>query len=187
MFGIGEQLQEHHSGKESHLYVEKLIRSAKELWIVSPYLDVYYANFLRDNARGKRIRILSSSPDLAAEKILFQNTHPLVFSVIVIIIALIVYSQYSLGGLSIITLGAAFFIVIASGVLLLRRSYDIKMRRPKDFVHMKLYITDKYAIQGSANLTYNGLHSNVEHVQIIRDEKIVEELRKDFLNLWNQS
>jgi hypothetical protein len=53
------------------------------------------------------------------------------------------------------------------------------------FVHSKIYIIDKaYGIAGSANLTWRGLHSNVENLSIAETKEEVQQLERDFMVLW---
>lgn len=53
------------------------------------------------------------------------------------------------------------------------------------FIHSKIYIVDKqYAISGSANLTYSGLNSNVESLNIAENIDEVQRLEMDFMRLW---
>ncbi len=53
------------------------------------------------------------------------------------------------------------------------------------FIHAKIYIIDnKYAFSGSANLTYSGLNSSVENLNIAEINEEVQKIRNDFMNLW---
>ena len=53
------------------------------------------------------------------------------------------------------------------------------------FIHSKLYIVDKlYGISGSANLTFSGLNSNVESLNITETKEEVKQLEIDFMRLW---
>ena len=56
----------------------------------------------------------------------------------------------------------------------------------EDFVHEKLYISDTVAIVGSANLTYAGMHKNVEHIQMVDDKNEITELKEHFNSLWSK-
>jgi phosphatidylserine/phosphatidylglycerophosphate/cardiolipin synthase-like enzyme len=53
-----------------------------------------------------------------------------------------------------------------------------------DFIHEKLYISDTIAITGSANLTYSGMHRNIESINITKNLEEVERLKKHFDRLW---
>lgn len=53
------------------------------------------------------------------------------------------------------------------------------------FIHAKIYIIDnKYGFSGSANLTYSGLNSSVENLNIAETNEEVQKIRNDFMNLW---
>ncbi len=185
MFFKKEDTTEHHSGTNSYFYVEKLLTSSKELLIVSPYIDAYYAKFLLSNSRHRKIRVVSSSIDRDAERILHHKRHAPTFIIITLIVLLVAWAYYALGALTIASAGAALFVIIATGVLMLGPGNGIPLRKPKGFVHTKLYIGVSYAIEGSANLTYKGMHENTEHISVIRDEKTLSQLREEFYKLWN--
>ncbi len=175
-------------GRESHRYVEDLIRNGKEICIVSPYIDAYYASFLRKNAFRKKIYILSSSLDPTAKKILQAEGFTLgvfVFAALVAIMdVLFLYAR----------LMNIELLLASVGIVLLRiaifRIFDknmIRIRIPHNFVHAKIYVSGKMAVSGSANLTYRGMHSNIEHIEVTRDRSAVERLRKEFWELWDRS
>jgi phosphatidylserine/phosphatidylglycerophosphate/cardiolipin synthase-like enzyme len=68
-----------------------------------------------------------------------------------------------------------------------RHSTAMQLKVIKDkFVHEKLYISNGTAVTGSANLTYSGMHKNIEHVELTRDVKEVSELTRHFEELWNR-
>ncbi len=53
------------------------------------------------------------------------------------------------------------------------------------FVHAKIYIADnERAISGSANLTYSGLHSNVESLSIAETKEEVQQIEMEFRRIW---
>ena len=52
-------------------------------------------------------------------------------------------------------------------------------------LHAKLYISDnKFAIHGSANLTFGGLNSNIEQISILEEKNEISELKKVFEDIW---
>ena len=54
-----------------------------------------------------------------------------------------------------------------------------------NFIHAKIYLADrKYAISGSANLTYSGLNSNVESLSIAETEEEILMIERDFMSIW---
>jgi HKD family nuclease len=53
------------------------------------------------------------------------------------------------------------------------------------FVHAKIYLVDKrFGVSGSANLTYSGLHTNVESLNMAETENEIRQLETDFMRLW---
>lgn len=53
------------------------------------------------------------------------------------------------------------------------------------FIHEKVYLCEGRAITGSANLTYSGLHRNLEHVEVIVARDRLEGLAAHFGGLWD--
>ena len=174
---------EYYSGISSHKYIDSLIKSSKNVLLVSPYIDEHYAHFLVDNSRGKNIKIISSSLDKKAEKILSRGVsiRYIVFGILFFGLANIL--DYFLVGINeIFIIGTAIFLLMF--LLIYPKGSKIELRKPKGFVHAKFYIGEGEAIQGSANLTYNGMHKNFENISIIRDPEGIEKLRKEFHKLW---
>lgn len=175
----------YYAGQQCYKPVEKLISEGKEILIVSPYIDAYYAKFLIEKSADQKIRIISSSMDSEAKKIL-KRKRPLglLLAGLVIVFSLD-YLTYTLGMLS-SALDLLSTIVILSCLLLFKfKKYKIEIKIPKEFVHAKMYLNEREAIHGSANLTYNGMHKNVEHIEIILEKEKVEKLREEFFRLWN--
>jgi phosphatidylserine/phosphatidylglycerophosphate/cardiolipin synthase-like enzyme len=55
-------------------------------------------------------------------------------------------------------------------------------------MHSKTNIVDgRILLTGSCNLTHNGLENNSEHVVRTLDKKCVEDAKKDFASLWEES
>ena len=172
-------------GSESYKRVERLIASERDLLIVSPYIDDYYAAYLAAHSRGKKIHIISSSITGSAAKRLHRNDTLrssltatfLSVSVSWLLFLLDAFNPiYSLA-------------TIAAGVLLVSYAFmhrsSIYLKIPKDFVHAKMYVGDSSAVEGSANLTYAGMHKNIEGVRLITDPKEVDALKHQFWTLWN--
>lgn len=58
-------------------------------------------------------------------------------------------------------------------------------RSEGNFIHSKIYLVDNtYGISGSANLTYSGLHSNVESLTLAETNEEVQQIETDFMRLW---
>ncbi len=59
-------------------------------------------------------------------------------------------------------------------------------RRPREFVHAKIYIIDDSGFYGSMNLTDNGVNKNYEIMAHVKPEQLPE-IERLFLKLWNNS
>lgn len=188
-FGRGAEAQGsvQHTGSDCHRYVDRLIRSSKELMIVSPYVDQYYADILRRSSGGKKVLLISSSIDWRAAKELGRRRHIFIFAALSILLAMLDISELYVNSLTFANLFATVFLIGVLALFLLRGGGNVQLRKPLKFVHMKLYISESQAIQGSANLTYNGMHRNVEHIEIISDPSVINALRKEFMELWKNS
>ena len=82
---------------------------------------------------------------------------------------------------------ASFAAAFAYLLISLSSCKKIRLKAPKEFVHAKMYVGDETAIEGSANLTYNGMHKNVEQISVTRNEKKIAELKEQFWKLWNSA
>ncbi len=176
-----------YSGRNTHKEVEELVRNSREVLVVSPYIDEYYARFL-SNTGKKRICIIASSVKPDARKII-ENGHFDAESVLAIsIFATCTAISYSMN----ITVLLAFFAILSmlearSFYLKLSGNRNIALKVPKKFVHAKMYIGEKKAIVGSANLTYAGMHRNIEHIDVTKDKGRIDSLRKQFWKLWDKN
>ena len=173
------------SGSESYKHVEPLIRKGREVCIVSPYIDEYYARFLSRNSLGKRIYIISSSMDKEAIKILGKRFSILHFLLAILLSAFelymgILYGLYAYALLAVaLTLIIGYFTSVTG-------NRNISLVIPKRFVHAKMYISENEAISGSANLTYRGMRRNVEIIEIMHDKDSVESMRRTFWKMWKE-
>jgi phosphatidylserine/phosphatidylglycerophosphate/cardiolipin synthase-like enzyme len=176
-----------YSGKDSYRYVERVLKSEKNLMIVSPYIDDYYAGYLVKHSRGKRIRILSSSMQPGASRRLRKGRN-LVPAVRFSLLAAAFNVAFFLLGIQFLA-----FLIVTSAIavlflaLSLRRNRNISVRVPKGFVHAKMYVGDSVAVEGSANLTYAGMHNNVEHIDVIHDRKRIGDLKRQFAAMWDSA
>lgn len=176
-----------YSGTNAYKEVERLIKKGREVLIVSPYLDRYYARFLLNNSRGKEISIIASSLDSETEKLLRKGVLPLQIVLLAIFSLALDYLLFQYGVLHYAGIALSVLIIL---VLLLAlasiKPQNIRLKVPKSFVHAKMYIADNRAIAGSANLTYKGMHRNIEHIEIIESEDEVSRLRKQFWEIWRK-
>jgi phosphatidylserine/phosphatidylglycerophosphate/cardiolipin synthase-like enzyme len=185
------QAGEQYSGSDSYRFVDRLINSkGSELLVVSPYIDNYYARALLRASRRRRVRIVTS-PDAIAHRDSFLRSirmqrmkgyaEATVYFVLLSAIAL--YLRFYCIAAPVVALAlAAFALMLRS-----RHSTAIQLKVIRDrFVHEKLYISNGTAVIGSANLTYSGMHKNIEHVEMIRNGQEVDALKRHFEELWSR-
>ncbi len=187
MLGLLKSKRYSYSGHESYRYVEKIIKNGRNICISSPYIDRYYAAFLLRNCAGKQIRIIASSIDSDAARMLRGGgvrLWPFKLSAFVIIMDAFLYLLHAAG----LALIAASVALIACSLFFVRmKSRGISLKVPREFVHAKMYIAETEAASGSANFTYRGMHKNVEHIDVVTDPKDVKELRRQFQSIWDAS
>ncbi len=187
----GESVNQYYNGSESYRYIEPLLRNGRDICIVSPYIDRYYAGFMKSISRGKRIRIISSSIDRDAQAILKKRPRRGLLLATVAALFLANYLLYSaayprLVVLLSLSLSAAILLLLAFGSLSEGSAGgDIKLRIPRGFVHAKIYISENAAVAGSANLTYRGMHKNIEQIGIIHEAAEIKRLRDEFMRMWD--
>ncbi len=184
-FGAGNRS---YSGNDSYRHIDPLIRGGKTIYIVSPYIDSYYAAFIRRYAGGKRFYILSSSMTDSARKILESNGDALGMFLFSGVVAAIDILVYLLGLLSVYIILLSLAAIGARWIVFKLASRNrIVLKVPKSFVHAKLYVSDRMAILGSANLTYKGTHVNVEHIEVVHEPDRIGLLKKEFWKLWEEA
>jgi phosphatidylserine/phosphatidylglycerophosphate/cardiolipin synthase-like enzyme len=175
-----------YSGRGMYRHVERVLGGERNIMIASPYIDDYYASYLLRHSRGKSIRILSSSirPE-AAKRLKGRRSGPA--AAFALAVAALDVALIASGNAYPPFIAASLIIAVAALVLSLRRRNGIALRVPKGFVHAKMYIGDNLAVVGSANLTYAGMHENVEHIDVISDRGRINDLKKQFMGLWNSA
>jgi hypothetical protein len=183
-----------YSGDSSYKYVDKLIKNSdRELMIVSPYISDYYTKMLMNKAKSKRVRVLTSESAVNYKDSLLNNyvsksaagyMKALAFIFILVLITLYLKFDYIALLLTLVVLLLAVFGYRKHEKI--QSNMQVKVVKSK-FVHEKLYISSHMAIVGSANLTYNGMHRNVEHIDVVRDVNRIGELRDHFEHLWNNN
>lgn len=171
-------------GNMAYKYVDKLLKSEKDLLIISPYIDDYYADYLARHSRGKSIHIISSSIKNSAAKKLrrggFANA-----AIAAFILASVNWLLLLLGLFSVYFAAASMLFVLVLLFLSLTQRSRIYLKIPQEFVHAKMYVGDGSAIDGSANLTYMGMHKNIESIRVTSDAREVEKMKRNFWTLWN--
>ncbi len=169
---------EPYSGTESFRFVEKLLREERRILISTPYISPYYARMLAGMSSRKRIYLITSrEPKSNAEAIRYLQ--PSVglrrWAVVPAIASLL---------LSFVNLYASAMMLLLALLFLLEKKNSMHVKFAKASIHEKLYIGENEAIVGSANLTNSGMHSNIEHIEIIRDANEIERITKHFYKLW---
>ncbi len=172
-----------HGGSDCHKYVNKLIKSNKELLVISPYIDGYYANLL--TKRRKKTYVISSSMSQPASKMMngYRSTKPIIF--LILFLLALNYLVYLVSDFFPVILIASIMLIYMTLLLTRTKKGKVNVKTPKRFVHAKVYISDNVAIVGSANLTQRGMYSNIEHIDIIRDNSEINKLRKMFWEMWD--
>jgi phosphatidylserine/phosphatidylglycerophosphate/cardiolipin synthase-like enzyme len=175
-----------YSGRDSYRHVERILRSERNLLIVSPYIDGHYAGWLVRHSQGKRIRILSSSMQPGAyRKLKGRERGPAItFAVLAAAfdVAFFLLRMQFLAFALVTAAIAALFIALS-----FRGNRNISVKVPRDFVHAKMYVGDNVAAEGSANLTYAGMHKNVEHIDVIYDRRRIADLKRQFAAMWDSA
>lgn len=177
------------SGSNSYKLIEELFKKSNELMIISPFISKNYASTLLRYSQSKKVRIILSNnkSNMAALGVLNTKTgingniklFLFIFTLLVISIIL------NFAAISLFLL--IFLILLLIYIINKTRSNgnNLHIKVPKGkFIHEKLYIGSNYAIVGSANLTYSGMHKNIEYMRIINDQKELIELKEHFNSLW---
>ncbi|HIH50696.1 MAG: phospholipase D-like domain-containing protein [Candidatus Micrarchaeaceae archaeon] len=181
-----------YSGDSSYKYVDRLIKEDdSELMIISPYLSGYYVNMLAKAAQERRIRVITSNNSLGYKNSGLQDFAARSISgyikAIVFFLILDAISVYLNFAYTTIMLTAILLLTVLLAYLRHKRAnsnLQVKVITER-FVHEKLYISGNTAISGSANLTYNGMHKNIEHIEVTKDESKIREMRRHFESMWN--
>ncbi len=178
---------ESYSGQDSYKQVDALIAHARKLMIVSPYISNGYAKVLAARAAsGVSVRVVTSESAVGKGSVLKGGFGMPYVKAILFLVLLDAISIYL--GFIYTTLIISLMIAILGTLSFARRrgiSLNMVVKVSRDrFVHEKIYLSDDIAITGSANLTFSGMHRNVEHIYVIRDPARVRELRAHFERLW---
>ena len=179
-----------YSGSGSYRYVEALIRGrGRSLKVICPFITPAYAKMLVKQSAFKDVSVITSNSKISAQAVRIMmrgRRFPYAtLSAYFIILSMLLYAfRLYLAELVALPLAA---IVIAVTVLHYakpkKQRISVKVAS-ESFVHEKIYLSEEEAIVGSANLTYAGLHKNVEHIEVIRDKDKLKELERHFNELW---
>ncbi len=182
MFGKGGLGSSYYYGSDTYKHIDDLIERGREILIVSPYVDRYYAEKLLGYSRGRKLYLISSSMDPEALSMLRVTSIIWVvayLSLSSILLALLLYIRVPAA-----LLALSLIPIIVGSIKNLGRK-RIMLKVPRQFVHAKMYISDSAAITGSANLTYKGTHRNLEQISITRSKEDIDKLRRQFWELWS--
>lgn len=178
-----------YSGSSSYRYVESLINDSADIDIVSPYISSGYARMLARHAARHRVRIITSGAEqngAALMELGHGAAHAgwgraVLFFLLLSIISAVLGLYYALAVL------APFTAVLAAAAFASARkrmsNLMVKVSRGA-FIHEKLYISERAVISGSANLTYSGMHRNVEHLDVSVIPERISTMRHHFDDMW---
>lgn len=185
---------EWYSGDSSYKYVDKLVKNSDpELMIISPYISNHYTKMLINQSGRKKIRVVTSDSSMGYKDSMLKNLaansvngylKAIAFFFVFVLISIYLQLIYIAATLSLL--------VLALVVLAYKRRKDtnsnlrVKVSNRK-FVHEKLYIGADIAIVGSANLTFNGMHKNVEHIEILKNQEKIAALKRHFEEMWKST
>ena len=180
-----------YSGDSSYRYVDRLIKDRDgELMIISPYLSGHYVNMLAKAAQSRKIRVITSNNSMGYRNSKLKNfavggtrgyVKAVIFFLILDAISIILNFAYTTAILTFIVLAIAALAYLRYKKT--NRNMQVKVITDR-FVHEKMYISDNIAISGSANLTYNGMHKNIEHIEVTKDTAKIRELKAHFESMW---
>jgi phosphatidylserine/phosphatidylglycerophosphate/cardiolipin synthase-like enzyme len=181
---------EQYSGSESFRYIDRLISNKdSELLIISPYISNYYTRMLLKRKR-KKVRIITSESSISKDKLLSNPAKSrrrsyakaIAYFAVLGIILLCINAQ--IPALAVLAFTALLVLGLIKNMLR-GSSSNISVKTTGSLlIHEKMYIGKAIAITGSANLTYNGTHKNIEHIEIITNQDLINELRAHFEELW---
>ena len=180
-----------YEGIDSYRRVEPLLNGGgTRLMIISPFISPYYSRMLLRAAGRKKIKIITSGSEinrnaLKAMQYGRARGYAKVLLYLFVLAAILFYfGLYAFAAVA----GAAFAAVLGLFVAGSRRKSPIDVKVMRDvFVHEKVYISDNRAVVGSANLTYSGMHRNLEHTEVIDDLQEVSRLASHFEKLWDSA
>lgn len=169
-------------GSSSYVHVEPLLRKSGRLLIVSPYIDDYYAYRLA-RSHSKEVYVISSSIHAdTAKKLMGSRLGDAAFAVFVLAAINTLMLQLSMFSVPVFAVSVLFSAYVVRHAL--RHRNGVRLKVPKQFVHAKMYIGDGIAVEGSANLTYAGMHRNIERIRVVTEVGEIEAMRKSFWRLW---
>lgn len=189
MFRLGKgSSSEGYSGSDSYRHVDGLIKGKGSfLRVITPYITADYARMLLNASKKKKVFLLVSNSPGNAESIKILGSRSRRFGLELVLWILMLGIAVMLLGLWILV--PALFVIWVTTIIFTIKygsSYpNMHLKVAKgQLVHEKLYLGDDRAIIGSANLTYSGMHRNMEHIEIISDSGKLRELLDHFDEIW---
>ncbi len=180
---LGDRSTKGYSGDSSYRHIDKLINGkGRNLRIISPYISDYYTKMLHRAARKKKVYVITHGESNSKKAPMthgFRLKMLIYFAVIGLLLMFFKFYIFAFGSF------AVFAIVLYFGIKGIKGNPNLRLKFVNDkFIHEKMYIGDALAIVGSANLTYSGMHKNIEHLEIITDQSRIDELAAHFDELW---
>lgn len=170
--------------------------SSVSLDIVSPYLSAQYARLLvRKAESGVMVRLITSSHTgrhhqhalmALAPRSKLRFYWPASVAGIVGLVILSIMGYFLVG---VLVLAGCTLAAIFAKRQPARSIHTLQVKiQPRQFVHVKLYIIDsRTAIAGSANLTFYGMNSNVERVEVKESPQEIAQEIAAFEELWRSA
>jgi len=188
----------------------------RKIWVVSPWISSEVAQLLiqkhTEGVDTKLITTLNMTPShiqalsqlLERKKELVRPQHRglliagyiivlfgLLASIILLVAPEITPIVYALPTLLIVVIVGLVLLALGMGV---KRSYltpiigegNLVIHRDEQSLHAKLLICDDIAVIGSANMTWSGLHRNIEIIVVIRNPQLVRRLEDFFEKLLSK-
>lgn len=180
------------STESSYKSVEKLIFSkGKSLYVISPFVSDYYLKILKRVSARKSVYLITSG-NAYENAVRISGSHtfgrPKISHgfLVAAFAALFVFAREYVLSLLTVDVFAVWAAIFSVATLMPKRG-KMKVKTIRgNFVHEKMYIADDYAITGSANLTYSGMHKNTERIEILEDRKELSELKRHFAEMWKK-
>ena len=178
-----------YSGSDTHKYIDRLINDGSgTLKVVSPFITPDYAGMLQKVSGRKRVYVMTSRAQSAKQEAAISMlqeerrliNHKIILGILIVLLGTIALRLYLYSAPT----AALFAIAVALWLKKPRSNLRLKVVTSR-FIHEKMYLSDRSAIVGSANLTYAGTHRNIEHIEIIEDPERVGELSEHFDDLWS--
>ena len=185
MFGTRASHSAYYYGNATYKYIDELIRNKGDVLVVSPYIDKYYADMMLKSA-GRKFYVISSEPDDAAMKLLMARpSRSWIAGYGLLSVAVLLLMLYARIGWPYVLI--SLIPVVAGAATHRGRRKNVELKVPRRFTHAKMYISDSMAVTGSANLTYSGMHRNIEHVNVTYSGSDIDKLKDQFWSMWEET